>query len=103
MCTSELITENATKSVSSEKYMVGESGALSRSNRFISGTRPRTRGDRGHVCPACQGKAWTVTSGEEHAFPGMPPREKGQEYSERLADNSKSSIMMTGPEGNIQK
>lgn len=103
MCTSELITENATKSISSEKYMVGESGALSRSNRFISGTRPRTRGDRGHACPACQGKAWTVTSGEEHASPGMPPREKGQEYSELPADNSKSSIMMTGPEGNIQK
>ena len=41
MCASELITENAPKSISSEKFMAGwGGGALSKSNRFISGTRP---------------------------------------------------------------
>ena len=66
MCTSELITENAPKSISSEKYMAGWGRVLSRSNRFNSGTRPTIRGDRGHVCLPQQGKAWTVTSDEEH-------------------------------------
>ena len=68
MCASELITENAPKSISSEKFMAGwgGGGVVEKQPLHFRHKANTIRGDRGHVCLPWQGKAWAVTSDEEH-------------------------------------